>query len=608
MKFPLTNGPPVSVDGFVELKISEIQYKSLIENSEEPFPYCRVENMLCLLSAKKVKDDIVYRLIPISTYLNVKHRYKDVHTGKYRYCLEVFNEDKAEFVVEAEVLTLQGLKILANFGILYDELYAKNLQRFLVSSARKAETINTHTQLGWNSKNFFSLKCHSKNAIDSVYQGEINFTPMGFREWYISTVKKDVMPYPALLFIWLLGFASVILSYLNKSLDLGCLMFHLNNSSSRGKTTAAMLATSVTSSPKLNDGLMTSLNSTNAAIVEYVAQASGHTIALDELGCTQLSDNTLYELSQGQSKRRLDSSGQPKPILQFNSVILITGEFSVIKDDSNTGVKVRVFEITDDLTTSAEHSNSIKSSVTANHALLFPEYLDFVVGKVNTLLKDYNKACKYLKANYKSEKGALTDRALEKLAVVYLTAKLVEKCFSLGINLNVIKDYIYKLESQVETNDTLADTALNTIMQYVLTNIEKFKENCFEITTKQEGRIVHKGSTKKLYVFKDVVERELKKAGFQSTHSIFKEWKTNGTTECYKDRTYMRLKFSDDVNPIPCFVFKCPDFSGEFQTIKSNRKYKTPVSEPIDCTSFSTDSSSEVEDSDIDFKKERKEL
>ena len=69
--------------------------------------------------------------------------------------------------------------------------------------------------------------------------------PKGSLDAWLEMVKAEVIGNTAAEICLLIGFASVILGYLNHFTDLGCLLFNFCNTSSKGKTTMAMLSASV---------------------------------------------------------------------------------------------------------------------------------------------------------------------------------------------------------------------------------------------------------------------------------------------------------------------------------------------------------------------------
>lgn len=576
----------LGIKNFKTVTLSQEQYEQLKQEPEYHPPFYLSDDMLCFIDVNESKGNISVSLIPIATYIKVVERQRNISTDEYTYLIVIKNDGvSTELILKGEELITLNFKNLMAYGFLFEEQYARFLQKYLVQSANEAPTKTVHSTLGWIDENtYLSNNVYSKSEIQSEYIGKTDFTPKGSSEAYINLINTDVLEYTPLLFVWLLGFASAILSYLNQYLDIGCLLIGLNNLSSKGKTTAAMLTTSVTSNPVFDRGLMTNFSGTSNAILGYVSLFNGHTVVLDE-AATNEAKNTrklLYQLCSGRERKRLDTSGELKYTAEFSSIVLITGEFSIIDETASNGVRARVFEITDDLTVSAEHSNIIKQTVLANYGLLYDDFLKYFISCLDDVLDDYNSLVQVLKDGFQGVKGELTDRVLEKLAVIYLTAYYVKDCFNLDIDLGKIKQYIYKLEANVNSEADISEKAFETTMQYVCKHSGKFVYG-------QEGKITPKGSNYEIAILKTVVEDILKTNNFENNKVIYNKWLQKGYLLSEKDRPYKRMLISNDLPKQACFVFNLKN--------DNTNPYKNLVRENI----FESKSSDNLDDVDIKF-------
>lgn len=576
----------LGIKNFKTVTLSQEQYEQLKQEPEYHPPFYLSDDMLCFIDVNESKGNISVSLIPIATYIKVVERQRNISTDEYTYLIVIKNDGvSTELILKGEELITLNFKNLMAYGFLFEEQYARFLQKYLVQSANEAPTKTVHSTLGWIDENtYLSNNVYSKSEIQSEYIGKTDFTPKGSREAYINLINTDVLEYTPLLFVWLLGFASAILSYLNQYLDIGCLLIGLNNLSSKGKTTAAMLTTSVTSNPVFDRGLMTNFSGTSNAILGYVSLFNGHTVVLDE-AATNEAKNTrklLYQLCSGRERKRLDTSGELKYTAEFSSIVLITGEFSIIDETASNGIRARVFEITDDLTLSAEHSNIIKQSVLANYGLLYDDFLKYLITCLDDVLDDYNSLVKVLKSSFQGVKGELTERVLEKLAVIYLTAYYVKDCFNFDIDLGMIKQYIYKLEANVNNEADISEKAFETVMQYVCKHSGKFAYG-------QEGKITQRGSNYEIAILKTVVEDILKTNNFENNKVIYNKWLQKGYLLSEKDRPYKRMVISNDLPKQACFVYNLKN--------DNTNPYKNLVRENI----FESKSSDNFDDVEIKF-------
>ena len=570
----------LGIKNFKTVTLSQEQYEQLKQEPEYYPPFYLSDDMLCYVDVSESKGNISVSLIPIATYIKVVERQRNISTDEYTYLIVIKNDGvSTELILKGEELITLNFKNLMAYGFLFEEQYSKLVQKYLVQSANETPMKTVHSTLGWIDENtYLSNNVYSRKDIQSEYIGNTEFTPKGSKETYIDFIKNNVLEHIPLLFVWLLGFASAILSYINRFRDIGCLLVGLNNLSSKGKTTAAMLETSVTSNPVFDRGLMTNFSGTSNAILGYVSLFNGHTVALDEVATNEAKNTRklLYQLCSGRERKRLDTSGELKYTAEFSSIVLITGEFSIIDETASNGIRARVFEITDDLTESAEHSNIIKQTVLANYGLLYDDFLKYLISCLDDVLDDYNNLVQVLKNGFKSVKGELTDRVLEKLAVIYLTAYYVKDCFNLNIDLGKIKQYIYKLEANVNNEADISEKALETVMQYICKYSGKFVYG-------QEGKITQRGSNYEIAILKTVVEDILKINNFENKKVIYNKWSQKGYLLSEKDRPYKRIVISNDLPKQACFVFNLKnDNTNSYQNLVRGNIIESKSSDNID--------------------------
>jgi len=151
------------------------------------------------------------------------------------------------------------------------------------------------------------------------------------------------------------------------------------------------------------------------------------------------------------------------------------------------------------------------------------------------------------------EFGKLTRRILSKLAIVFLTANYLQKCFpEIGIDLKAIVKFIVDLERSVADERDISDKALDCIIQYVSTHKSAFIIDCNEnYLSRIEGKISKTGIT----ILKCVVEKILSENGFEAPKMIYKRWQDKGIIECERDRPYKRKKLAVNLPIQPIFIF-----------------------------------------------------
>lgn len=521
--------------------------------------------------SKKSKDTTNYFIQAISTYLEIKYCQQNISSNKRKYHVVLFNGiTLIEKDFGSEILTSAGCKCLLEHGCVFDESNIKALLSYISHSVCDAPVKYVHTSLGWiknGTSTFLTGQAISNDSIISEYIGSLDLQAKGTLENWLNMYHSDVKGNTVLEFSMLTGFASPILGYINNYLDLGCIIFNFSNSSSKGKTTAAMLSASVMGNPSFDRGLITTLNSTSNALIQFVSQANAHTVVLDEVATCEKSSfrKILYQLCSGRDRMRLNTDGEMKKLHNFNSIILTTAEFSLIDETAPNGLRARIFEITDTLTKSAENSDNIKRCIHSNYGHAGNTFIKYVIGnKIDTIIDDYHLAVNTLEQfhrNNELEYGELTHRILNKLAVIMLTADYVNDCFKLEIDLRSIINMIFRIEQSITTEADIGDKALDCIIQYVARHSNRFIYNESDYYNNAvDGKVKSGGSGKEIIILKTVVEQILYNNNFESPKTIYKLWREKKIIISEKDRPYKRVRLAKELPVQPCFIFKIRDY------------------------------------------------
>ena len=509
----------------------------------------------------------------IASYIKIIKRYIDKVTNKIKLEFEIFNGDTIiTKVFDRSILTKNGIETLIQYGVSYNIEKPKLLLEYLFISEQLAKTEYFHTQLGWDEIDgnivFKSNKLISagKSKLKSNYLGGLDLEPKGDRDKWFDMVKSEVIENIPLTTVMLAGFASPILGYLNRKYDLGSILFNLSNSSSKGKTTAAMLATSVFGNPAIDKSTMITFNATNNALVSFASKCNSYTIALDEAIISSASDVTkqLYTLCAGRDKLRLNTDSELKEAAAFSSFIISTAEFDLIPESATNGIRARVFELNDTFTTSAENSVKIKSTVTENYGFAGNEFVEFIMKeKLNYIEKDYLKCQKVLLEHYLektplNEKGELTERVFSKLAIILQTAVYFKQCFGIAIKDEII-DYLLSIESNISKNSDRTKYLLDCILQFVAVNQNKFVTdyNCYDLTPSAPlGRIIKTDSEIEIIILKSKADEVFKENKILDTRNLLNLLKGKNILDCEKDRLYKRYRFSIKSEKQACYIFK----------------------------------------------------
>lgn len=475
-----------------ELKLTESEFKQLKARAKPPPYFVNVKTMLIgkLIESKSKASD-GYFIHYFSTYFEVSSKEIDLDSGDVRISIRYFNGlEIAESTFSSDIFTKFGTKELFSKGIRFNERDAQLVLDYLLISEQQAKTKKSYTKHRFlyeqgQLKFLYNRLIGDKDNEDFfVYRGIMDLQPAGSLKSWLDMVKSEVIGNPALEFVLLSSFASSILAALNLQFDFGCIMIHLANSSSKGKTTAAMLAASVWSNPLLNRGTAISYNATENALTDFVSNCNGLCVVLDESSVNQTPNlqKLLYEITLGRSKMRLNGDSTQKAVKEFSSIIISTSEVNFIEEDTLNGIKARVFEVTDRLTKSAENSDRIKNVTIQNYALAGEPFLEYLTSLgLNSIVHDFEQTKNNLHSfyndfNFSSVDKTLVPRIISKLAIILLARDYFEKVFGVSFNSKKLLEYVLNLTEKIELSPTLDKRIVNLVASDVTENGNKYHD------------------------------------------------------------------------------------------------------------------------------------
>ncbi len=572
--------------GMVPLTCDQNNY--FVDHSNT-FPYIKSKKWL-----SKVIDvkDITF-LFTFGTAVWVKEKLIDIDTDQvYLKIGYRLGENEKETVYDSTILNQWGVKELLKDGIRFYDRNASDLVNYLIMDEENAPIRYTYSILGWqitdDSIIFKSGSIHDTNGTTNAqYIGKLELIPKGELNTWIKMIHEEVISNTPLEFVMLLGFASPILSYLNTKFDLGAMMFNLSNRTSKGKTTAAMLATSVFSNSVLNKGTAITYNATENAIVQFISGCMGHTVVLDEVAISASSDFTrlMYTICNGRSKMRLNGDATQKPVHEFNSIIISTAEFDLLNDDSPAGLKARVFEIKDELTRSAENSDNIKRCIIENYAVAGSPFIETVLNNIDNITAEYERDKEFLISKCKKIRN-LSERIFSKLAVILTTARYFNTTFpDCQIDIELLTNYILYLEESISEEMNPEERFLEIIKQEYAKNNNKYITKKYSHTASIDyppsnciGAIIISRDYTEIQMTESEFNRIITAYKLVSYKSILKNLKATGVLQSEKDRLFKRIVLLKELGKQKCFCFRLSSENHDVQ-------YKTPKDidiEPLD--------------------------
>lgn len=584
--------PENLIQGYGVVMLTDKQYNHFVETIRT-FPYIRTNRWL----SKVTEINGVNAVFTFATSVYVKERLIDIDTEKVYLKLRFrVGEEEKEKVFDSSILNTFSTKTLLDYGVRFYDKNAFDVTSYLIMNEETAPVGYVYSRLGWNVTEdtavFKSGTVHdTSGSCKALYQGALQLLPRGSLKDWIEMIKTEVIPNTALAFVMLLGFASPILSYLNTKYDIGAMMFNLSNRTSKGKTTAAMLAASVFSNPVLNKGTAITYNATENALIQFLSGCMGHTVVLDEVAISNCSDfnKLMYTICNGRSKMRLNGDATQKAVHEFNSVIISTAEFDLLYDDSPAGLKARVFEVKDQLTVSADNSDNIKRCIIENHAVAGGVFIDILLKYIDNLPSEYNAEKNNLISKVKVKKE-LTERIISKLAIILLTARYFNRTFeNVQIDLDSLTDYILKLEKSIGDNISTEQRFMEILKAECLTNSNKYIHQNGNMSVSMPhacvGKVIDHNSYSDIVVIQQEVMRICEKNNISNPKGLLKNLKAQGVLQGESDRLYKRLVIQKALGQQKCYCFKIStDNREDYREIKTNSEEQ--CSTDVDITDF----------------------
>ncbi|MEG1132674.1 MAG: DUF927 domain-containing protein [Romboutsia sp.] len=452
-------------------------------------------------------------------------------------------------------------------------IFNKNtIVKHLINEEKIMKIDQVHSQLGFGEhEGKIIYKAHNSIGIDSTYRGSFDINPKGNKDVWLTMLEDEVLGNVSLELICSVSLTSILLGFIGEKYSLETIIVHLVGNSTTGKSTALRLAISIFGSVKLgNNSLLSTYNTTHNAMMKKLGGTKGVTFAFDEISISNIVNftQTIYTLSQGVDKARLNKNSEQKEQESWLGTILSNGEKSLLNlANKNAGIQMRVIEIEDiSWTSSAENAEEINKIVASNNGHIAIEIAQYMMelGK-EEVSKRYEKNVEMIKKVMTNNnlEDEFTGRRSNKLATIITTAKIFEEylCKQLEKEIKLDTKGMVKILLDVEKESikyrNLDKSALEHIRQYIIDNQHKFEKSWSE---KPKGQIIGKLTKKKDYLELQMTESKfeemLKEGGYESKKVVLRELRNKGILDCDSDR--LTRKRMTDVGKIPVIVVKLP--------------------------------------------------
>ena len=454
-------------------------------------------------------------------------------------------------------LTVKDIIELKSIGVDVTEKNRLLIVKYLEEEERQLPVENRYRTLGWDATRTayyaserISLQDPDELSI-AIYDGDYDVAPKGSSQMWEQLIKKEVIPHTPLLFALTLGFAAPLVSYLKEELDLAVIFYHFVGGSTTGKTTATQLMVSPFGKPVTQEGgLLLKWNGTQNGIIGSIADHHGVPFGLDESSLSSGQDYTkfIYMIAEGIEKARMTQELENRERRTWSGVICSTGEHSLLrKSNQNDGLLSRVFEMGQvNWTTSAEQASELKRTLTNHYGHHGEQFVRYIMQQSEeSIIAAYDDQRKKL-LEQMEEKDQYTERIIDRLAVITLTANYMKQCFGWDFDVQQITDFIVEQDQKEAGQRNVGQKAYNDIIQRVLQEHQHFSYNKQKVYKDFKGRIEETETGVEVVILPTVLKSYLKEAGYEDAEIILSQWRDKGYLSADSNKFTRKRKAEDD--------------------------------------------------------------
>lgn len=536
------------------------------------------------------KDGDSEKVVRMASPIIINARFSDPITGVEK--LIITNNNGKKDIFESDILTTRNLPSLIKYGYSINEKYIRSLSYALQLMRDRLPLSELYEGVGILETPFgylisldkvlksiqFNQYSPSYPIVDSAY----DLTPKGtFDNWfnmYIDEVKGHLLLELAVIF----GISALVTSFLKHKheIEFAGILFSFTGQSSTGKSTAAALAVSVAGNPtKGNETLFRSWNATRNALEGYLSNNYGVPIVFDELSSTTLKDTTglLYSIAEGQGRQRSNVHGEVKAPKNWGTSVISTSEYSIFNDSAqNDGLRVRTIEINEQFTTNATNADNIKKAVALNYGHVLPLVAKYLINREDEVIQWFYKEVDWFEAKLKDDKSNTGNRMFKRYAVITTSAKILGRVLSTDIDIAKIRDYFIDYHTHTVSERSLADKAIDVIIQFVAQNRGKFSdEGALKNMFENYGLISLKDDHIEVKMIANVFKQMLNNHQFQDVNNVVNALRDKGFILADRGRQTTKRSVKDNSGKKQSLVFYHLKLDVEFASILGLTKDKS---------------------------------
>ena len=536
------------------------------------------------------KDGDREKVVIMSSPIIVNARFSDPVTGVEK--LIITNNNGKKDIFESDILTTRNLPSLIKYGYSINEKhirslsYALQLMRDRLPLSELYEGVGIlETPFGYLislDKVLNSVQFNQSPPSYPIVNSAYDLTPKGtFDNWfnmYLEEVKGSLLLELAVVF----GISALVTSFLKHKHDVefAGIIFSFTGQSSTGKSTAAALAVSVAGNPtKGNETLFRSWNATRNALEGYLSNNFGIPIVFDELSSATFRDTTglLYSITEGQGRQRSNVHGEVKTPKNWGTSVISTSEHSIFNDSAqNDGLRVRTIEINEQFTTNATNADNIKKAVALNYGHVLPLVAKYLINREDEVIQWFYKEVDWFEAKLKDDKSNTGNRMFKRYAVITTSAKILGRVLATDIDIAKIRGYFIDYHTHTVSERSLADKAIDVIIQFVAQNRGKFSdEGALKNMFENYGLISLKDDHIEVKMIANVFKQMLNNHQFQDVNNVVNALRDKGFILADRGRQTTKRSVKDNSGKKQSLVFYHLKLDVEFASILGLTKDKS---------------------------------
>ena len=419
---------------------------------------------------------------------------------------------------------------------------------------------------------------------EASYNGSFDVAPYGSYKAWKQMIVEEVVPTPVLQLVVIAALAAVVLGIIACYRSCENPIIHLCYASGRGKTTALECAASTAGrvfegqryemdeygQPVVKNSIFQSWSSTDNAMVARQAGNRGVVTVLNELGKSLSSNLTrlVFDLSEGSDKARLTKNLQLRVSEGYTTVFISCGESSLLDrcKSKYEGLKIRVMEIDQPITTSAEQARRIKTTCRENGGFAAKKLAQHIIkqGGAEYVLPIYDRWVDDLQDVMTSTNSR--ERFIEKFAALFMaTAEIATKALKIPFDMDSLQNFLVEYDKEADAGRNASAQSYQEIIDECLMNYRNFFEGNTQVPTGPAwGRIckvnkVHKDGRKITHEYllrRPVVQEILEKYGHTNLDTCIAAWEAAGVLSRDKDRPTRSRQIDPCDKKEDVFVFR----------------------------------------------------